>query len=344
MTMMHRTKTIGSSVSVVVLVEANCPALSVMTELADRLEQRFTDVEFVIVANGVPDDVAREIARTVAGLADSTALFLPQRTDSDVARLVGLENAVGDYVLLATPDEAELGVLNVFLDGFEPGSEVLIGQWRRKPRSKRFYRTLQSLFYRLYDRMNGTRIEARPAPLRLYSRAACMHLISRFDGEMLLKSLVLPGGYPTRVIDCDYEDRGEIGRGLGESSAKAVRLFLQSSTMPLRVVTLLALVACTLGFLYTLYTVGIYLSRKDVQPGWTTLSLQISFVTMMLSLMFGLLSEYVLQIHGALSPRRRHVVAREIRSPLSRRAARLNVTDQHGAYKLGAPTLRSTEA
>ncbi|MCP8936944.1 glycosyltransferase [Alsobacter sp. SYSU M60028] len=330
--------------SVVVLVESTPPDAELMQRLAAMLERRFTDVEFMIVANGVSDDVARVVARVVESLPDSTALFLPQRTDSDVARLVGLENAVSDFALFATPDADELRVLDSFLDEFEPGDEVVIGQWRRRPGSKRFYRALQDVFYRVYDRLNGTRLEPRPAPLRLFSRAAAMHIVNRFDGEMLLKSTVLPGGYPTRIVDCDYEDKGEIDRTLRESSAKAVRLFLQSSTVPLRVVTLLALLACTLGFLYSLYTVGVYLWRKDVQPGWTTLSLQISFVTVMLSLMFGLLSEYVLQIHGALSPRRRHVVARELRSPLSRRATRLNVTDEHGAYKLGAPDLARKEA
>ena len=78
----------------------------------------FTDVEFVIVGNGVADDVARNLTATVNATPDSAALFLAQRVDPDVARLIGMENAVSDFVLLTTPNDAELSVLASLLDSY----------------------------------------------------------------------------------------------------------------------------------------------------------------------------------------------------------------------------------
>ena len=175
MNVLPRTTPIGASVSVVMLVEQDIPASDLLERFAEVLLLYFTDVEFVIVGNGVADDVARSLAATVNATPDSAALFMAQRVDPDVARLIGMENAVSDYVLLTTPNDAELSVLATLLDSYVPGNEVLIGQGNRPPRGKPVYRILQNLFYRLYDRINGTKVEPRPAPLRLYSRAACMH-------------------------------------------------------------------------------------------------------------------------------------------------------------------------
>jgi hypothetical protein len=55
------------------------------------------------------------------------------------------------------------------------------------------------------------------------------------------------------------------------------------------------------------------------------MSLQLSFLTFILSAMLALLSEYIVQIHAASFARRRFVVSREIRSQLSARSGRMNV-------------------
>jgi len=56
------------------------------------------------------------------------------------------------------------------------------------------------------------------------------------------------------------------------------------------------------------------------------------------SLQFLFLSEYLVQILSASpSGSRRHLVAREIRTPLTRRSGRLNLVDEEGRFQLGAP-------
>jgi hypothetical protein len=59
---------------------------------------------------------------------------------------------------------------------------------------------------------------------------------------------------------------------------------------------------------------------------------------LLFSIQFLLLSEHVLQLGaGGGHSHRRHHIIREIRSPLSRRSARLNIIDQEGQFALGAP-------
>lgn len=109
--------------------------------------------------------------------------------------------------------------------------------------------------------------------------------------------------------------------------------------MPLRSASYASLIGGILSVLYSVYIVVIYIFKKDLIQGWTTMSLQLAGMMFIFSLIFLFLSEYIIQIHAANPPRtRRHLIAREIRSTLSRRSARLNVVNSAGDFQLGAPS------
>lgn len=337
----QRPKMFGGSISAVMAVEDEIPSVALLAELADRLADRFADVELIIVANGVTDRGAIALHEVIETIADATVLFLPHRTDHDVARLIGMENAVGDSILVATPTEAEVRNLPRLLADIDPGTEIVLAATRTYPAHRHL---AKRLYYRFYGRLNGAELEVIPSPLRLYTRAAGLHLITSFSGEMLLKSRVVPGGFPTQIVPSDLEIAERPRRGFSASVGKALTATISASALPLRIVSLSALLMAVLAVIYSAYIVGIYLFESDVQPGWTTLSLQLSGWMLFTAVMFGLLSEYILQLYAASSPRRRHVIAREIRSRHSRRTNRLNVVDESGAYHLGAPGLSPTAA
>ncbi|MBA2668895.1 MAG: hypothetical protein H0U67_00815, partial [Gemmatimonadetes bacterium] len=117
-----------------------------------------------------------------------------------------------------------------------------------------------------------------------------------------------------------------------------LRLITTGSTALLRTSSYLAVGGGIASGIYAIYVVLIYLLLPEVQRGWTTMSLQLSGMMLLFSIQFLLLAERVLQI-SANNPSnyRRHIVIRELRSPLSRRSARLNVVDQQGRFRLGAP-------
>ncbi len=326
-----------ASVTVVTVADAASPSADDFSRLGAVLGAHFTDVETIIVANGVDQSVTRALADLVRQVPDVTIMFLPQRVDLNTARMVGMESALGDWVLVCTPTPQEIAALPSLLAELDGHDDILLGQGRAKAETGTLYRLLQRRFYRVYDRVNGTTLSMSPAALRLYTRAACLHLVNNFNGEILLKSDVVPGGYTTRIIPCDYDDGADRTRRLGDAGARGLRMFVSSSTIPLRLVNLLAIASAGAASLYSLYVIGIYLFKNETQPGWTTMSLQLSGMMFLFSLMFALLSEYVIQIHGASSPRRRLTVAREVRSPHTRLSGQLNIVDQDGAYRLGAP-------
>jgi polyisoprenyl-phosphate glycosyltransferase len=120
--------------------------------------------------------------------------------------------------------------------------------------------------------------------------------------------------------------------------SKAVRLLLTSSSAPLRLSSYLGFGGGIMSVVYAIYVVLIYLFKTDVEPGWTTLSLQLAGMMFLFSTQFLFLSEYLVQILST-SPAigRRQLVARELRGTISRRSGRLNVVGKEGQFYLGAP-------
>ena len=120
--------------------------------------------------------------------------------------------------------------------------------------------------------------------------------------------------------------------------SKAVRLLLTGSSAPLRLSSYLGFGGGIMSVVYAVYVVLVYLFKRDVEPGWTTLSLQLAGMMFLFSLQFLFLSEYLVQILST-SPAtgRRQLVARELRGTLSRRSGRLNVVGKEGLFYLGAP-------
>jgi hypothetical protein len=164
------------------------------------------------------------------------------------------------------------------------------------------------------------------------------------DGEMLLRSRKIASGFPSSAVTIDDPGYTWPAPKLVDSFGKAMRLLLASSSAPLRFISIVGCLGSATALAYTIYVLLVYFFKEDVQPGWTTMSLQLSFLTFILSAMLALLSEYVVQIHSASFARRRYIVSREIRSQLSARSGRMNVVDPNGHYRPGAPEDLLSEA
>lgn len=104
----------------------------------------------------------------------------------------------------------------------------------------------------------------------------------------------------------------------------AIGMMTSSSTAPLRMASTVCSVGAILSLLQSAWAMGVYVLKGDVAPGWTTLSLQMSVMFMLLSIAVGAIAEYV----GGLSRSGRppYHVLRQRSSSVTSSRERLNVT------------------
>ena len=329
-----------TSISAVCVAEDCAPDAAVLARLVGELAETFGDSEIVIVANGSPDEAVVALKALTERLPDITVAFLGDRIDRDTAVLTGIENAIGDWILVIEPTSQLVDALPRLIAEVHKGFDVVLGLPAQAWERKRLHSPLQRSYIAVYNWLSsGTALAERPA-VSMLSRAAALHVLRRVDGEMLLRSRKIAGGFPSSAVIIDDPGYNWPVPKLVDSAGKGMRLLLASSSAPLRFISIVGFLGSASALAYTVYVVLVYFFKEDVQPGWTTMSLQLSFLTFILSGMLALLAEYVVQIHAASFARRRYIVSREIRSQLSSRSGRVNVVDPsgpNGRYKLGAP-------
>ena len=267
------------------------------------------------------------------------AVFLAEPVHDDLARLVGIEHSVGDYILFCDPTEDDPALLAPVLAPVHDGYDLVVadsGDYVRP--GSRMERSTVAAYGRIYTLVTGAPIDLQPTGLRVLSRAASLYVAGRQDAELMLRARRLGHGFPATTVPIPPQPaRPRTGRS--HTWSKGIGLLLSVSALPMRGASYAALFGGILSALYSIYVVGVFLFKSDVAEGWTTLSLQLSGMMFVFSIVLMFLSEYVIQIHATNAPRsRRYLVIREIRSPLSRRTQRLNVVDAEGRFQLGKPT------
>jgi hypothetical protein len=91
-----------TSVSTIIIASNETPVDPLLVKQIDRLLcEHFSDVETIFVTNA--ETSILEMKKLIAEIPDATCIALNERLDVDAARLVGMETAVGDFVLLVTP-------------------------------------------------------------------------------------------------------------------------------------------------------------------------------------------------------------------------------------------------
>jgi hypothetical protein len=328
-----------SSISVVVSVNDAIGTPPLVALLSEKAIAHAVDVDLVLVVNGAKGDETRQLIAAAAKLPDTTVVFLGERVHNDVARLVGIDHAIGDYILFCSPTEAEISALPGLLAPLREGYDVVFADEDIIVQRSPIERLLFDAYIRVYRLATGMELGQRPTGLRVFSRAAALFVAGRSDAEILLRARSIGSAFPAKAVSLPPSGvHVHRGQPIAQGWSRALRLLFSVSALPLRFASFLCMAGGAISIFYAMYVVAIFLFKPDVAPGWTTISLQLATMMFLFSLVFLFLCEYVIQIHAANPMRsRRHLVVREFRSPLSRRSLRLNVVDARGQYRTGAP-------
>jgi polyisoprenyl-phosphate glycosyltransferase len=329
-----------TSVTAIVLVRENFIPLDDVNRLSERLAASFADVEIVLVANGVRPEWIVDLERIAEGVPDCTVILLNEEVHDDIARLVGIDHAVSDYILFSGALSSEIDALPKMLAALTEARDLIVGDADYGLAVKRGVASalLFWTFRTIYRLMSGRIYERDPPQFRLFGRMAALYIAHSGEGEVLIRARRLGQAFSVATVSVPAPTLVNERAPFRRSASKALRLILTGTTLPLRATSYLGALGGIGSLVYGVYIVLIYLFKADVAPGWTTLSMQLAGMMLLFSIQFVFLSEYLIQIlKAAPAAGRRRLVSRELRGKLSRRSGRLNVVDPEGRYQVGAP-------
>jgi hypothetical protein len=281
-------------------------------------------------AGGVLNGDGNDAAGTLRGIVERNdrlqVYVMKYRVDHATALMAGIENAVGDWVATIDVEADEPSVIRrLFESMLREHTEVALSlpNVSRRPWLDA---VASSLFHRIFRRLYGFSLATEAPSARLLSRAVVNSLLRHDSPLIALETLTARGSYRKCVVPSVR--REVIRRTLAERTRIRWRTLIGINAAPLRLANLLCGISALAAWSYSIYVIVIYLVKETVVPGWTTLSLMLSGMFMMLALVLWLLSEYMLMLLDPGARRPRYEIADEFGGQLRSPDNMLNVETQ----------------
>jgi glycosyltransferase involved in cell wall biosynthesis len=314
---------------VFVMRDRSAQVESILRGAAVQLAPLVSDFELIVVDNASSDDsMARLRAITGEhGVPNVQVYALTKEVDADTAYSVGLQNALGDFLVMIDPLVDDISFVPEMLDKAVAGNDVVFAINNEKPPESLLYRAAYGAFSMLYKWFNGIHLGKEAPQYRVLSRRVVNFILQHPQPAVTYRHLPATGGFARTYLE--YRAKPSIRREkkLGESVDRGMRLLVSTTRAPMRLVTLLCLFGAGANLVYSIYVVVVGIFKPDVAPGWVSLSLQQSGMFFLISLVLLLLAEYILHMTALTNEGPGYHVAQEFTSARMTRREKLNVEE-----------------
>ncbi len=277
----------------------------VVNDICKEFPKEQYNKEIVLVNDGSKDGTFNVISSLAKENEEIIAINLSKNFGQDAATMCGLTEASGDYMVVLDDDgQNPPAEAHKLLEEIEKGYDAVFANYHKKKD------TLFKKFGHDVNDLMATALIGKPKNIQLNS----YFVINRFVRNQMLH---YKGAYPYiwgLIIRCTdsianvyvehkAREEGESTYTLGKLLKLWVDGFLSFSIKPLRITSVVGILACFIGFILAIGIVINTLIYGDV-PGWTTLITAIILFGGFQLLMLGMLGEYVgrIFINGNNSP------------------------------------------
>lgn len=308
---------VGKTVSVVVPVYRNKETVG---ETCARIlkvhKESFPQLglEVVFVDDGSGDGSWEELERVRDAYPGRVTLVKLSRNFGQVsAMLAGYAVARGDAVITVSADlQDPVGVMAQMVLQWEAGQEIVIAH--RVSRDDDVAATLFSrIAYGIARRANPS-IPAGGFDYLLLSRRATGLLCSFSGRHRFFQGDVLWLGLPTTFIPYARERRvhGKSGWTFAKKFKYFTDLILDSSYLPIRLMSSLGFLTASAGLLYALVIVAAWFGNKTPFAGWAPIMVTLLILGGLIMMMLGVIGEYLWRIYDDVKQRPLYIVERKL--------------------------------
>lgn len=265
-------------------------------EVMDILKTNYTNYELILVDDGSTDDTVSLIEEKLREYDCIRLVRLSRKFGEEVAISAGLDSAIGDFIVVMVPNNDPPLAIPEMVALCRSGTTGIITGIRVHREIEPFWSRLgANIFYWYTRRVLDLNLPENSTQFRVLSRQAVNAITQVRDQYRYIRLISNFIGYSQ--IEYKYEPINRSGktrrRGFWQSVNMAADIVIANSAHPLRVVSVLGLIAGLLNLLYITYVVLIFLFKAQVAEGWTTTNFQSALMFFFIFVILTVLSEYV---------------------------------------------------
>ena len=301
----------------------------ILSDAAAGISSLVSDYELIIVDNASDDDSISVLKNLTGenGQPNLQVYALTKEVDADTASWVGLENALGDFIVVIDPLTDDIGFLPEMLDKAVSGADVVFANNEQKLAQSLAYRGAYAVFNKLYMWFNGINLTKEAPQYRVLSKRVVNFILQHPQPAMTYRHLPATGGFARANLNYSATPKISHTKRLGGSIDRGMRLLVSTTRAPMRLVTSLSLFGAVANLVYSIYVVAVGFLKTDVSPGWISLSLQQSGMFFLISLVLLVLGEYILHMASLSNEGPLYHVGQEFTSARMTRREKLNIEE-----------------
>ena len=298
-----------------------------LNELSRFASGNLTDYEILVIDNASKDNTGIKLIDICERKQIANLLYmrLAYKVPADQASWAGVENSIGDNVILLDAREDSLECLDQVLERIDNGIDLIYVENKQVRKNSLLYNISSHIFHSIYKLIYGVGIKDDSSSFKAISRTL-INLVSRNNSKYKLSNLSMFSGFSFQKIsynsDANFRKKSFI-----ENIDKGMSLLFATSKLPLRIVSVVCLLIASLNIVYSAYIVLTYLFSENVAEGWTTLSLQSSGMFFLISLVLLSLCEFISNSVSQDSLLNNYIISKEKISEKFTLKEKLNIED-----------------
>jgi glycosyltransferase involved in cell wall biosynthesis len=285
--------------SVVVVVRDAISTIDSKIKLLEQtIEPLVADYQIIIIDNASSDGTFEYLEGLLGidGYKNIQGFSLANRVNDNTAAWVGVENSLGDFVLNINLDVDDISIIPEMLEACTNGYDVVFGRNSDVSMELSTYWIFRSIYKKLYRTTTSLDLSKDAPTCRILSRQVVNYISKQSLPHVAYRFMPGHRSFNRKYIEFNMRPKVTVKHGITVNISRGMELLTTSSVLPMRFVTLISLTAAVFNLLYSLYVVVITLSRDDIEPGWASMSLQLSGMFIIVAVVLMFLSEYMLHI------------------------------------------------
>lgn len=272
--------------------------------------------EIIFVNDGSKDKTLEILTEIAKENTNVKVISFARNFGHQAAVTAGLKFVTGDVILIIDADlQDPPELLPEMLKLWEQGNEVIYGERKSREGESKFKLFTAKMFYKTLNALSDVEIPKNTGDFRLVDRKVVDTINSMPEHNKFLRGLFSWVGYKQYAFKYERKERfaGETKYPLKKMLKLAGDGIIGFSTKPLKLVGGLGIISIIISFIVLIYSILFYACDwNNLEPGWTSIMVSITFFAGVQLLSIWILSEYIGRIYDETKNRPQYVIDKTI--------------------------------
>ena len=277
--------------------------------------QNNINYEFVFVNDGSTDRTMEILSEIAANDYRTKIVNFARNFGHQVAVTAGIAAAKGDAIVIIDADlQDPPEVIPELIAKWEEGYEVVYAKRKQRKGETWFKLLTAKYFYKALNYMSDIDIPKDTGDFRIIDRKVADVFNQMTERNRFIRGMMSWVGFRQTYVEYERDERfaGETKYPLKKMIKFASDGIIAFSTKPLRIVMSIGLLSVLISIAVLLYTITVKIIGKDIQTGWASIMVAVTFFSGIQLLGLGIVGQYIARIYDESKNRPIYIVKETI--------------------------------